>query len=509
MRHSLRNLDKVKEWYIDALYNKEYIRDKNVRYREVQIHTDIPETRLILQDAQKELGIDLEIGYRENTEALLASSLLTLCKEFAVVDENKRLHLFVFTSAAPELAAEIVENEKGYKSWGNNVFTLSAPTPCPQKSSRSAHEMQYRYLQPFFDTVREIVTSFPPVSYEKTRRIDAAAPKNVVVYHPFDLFLQVRFIDDPKLGTELLEEQDDSKIEQNTETLEILFPISDETKRPEISVLAIKLVTNDFEIINGNEKKLYIPLETRSDVLIFNLVPKRPGSCQLNIFIHQTENILVRQIPYSLNALSEPNSPDQSQLVKCLNLNFESTDNGVTGQNSFWQNLAQSSRKVKKRISSFVKNSRNQDEILSTVKPIIIMISDKTSKEQINAILESLQKGGMDNIAGDVSLGFGGGQNNDETNFVLATIISTISVLSTLDSAPKKSLFKKRFADNSEERPKEQLVKSLTPSDVALILQHYNITLPESKLNELVNALVTVIGELYNRHGQANTEFDA
>jgi hypothetical protein len=111
-------------------------------------------------------------------------------------------------------------------------------------------------------------------SVPRRRRVDAAAPTRVVVSKPFDLLVQVRFIDSPSLGLEdWPTRRRPESAEQVSEMVELTHP-RDATGRLQDARLEIRVVAPQFMLHGTDRCLLAVPPNEYSKRLLFSLTPQ-------------------------------------------------------------------------------------------------------------------------------------------------------------------------------------------------------------------------------------------
>ena len=93
------------------------------------------------------------LSFLENTESMGDEAMLRMCKEYAKVSQERPV-IFIADADNPKIIREMSESEKGFKSWGNNVFSFCLPTP--------PHRTKYQKISiEFYYTDEEIATPDP------------------------------------------------------------------------------------------------------------------------------------------------------------------------------------------------------------------------------------------------------------------------------------------------------------------------------------------------------------
>jgi RNA-directed DNA polymerase len=103
-----------------------------------------------LKNAQKKLNIILDIFYHEDIKEIGDTLLLRDCEVYAKVFQQTPL-IFIFDRDNPQIINKVSESDKGYKYWGNNVFSFAIPIP--------DHRRNYENISiEFYYTDNEIAT---------------------------------------------------------------------------------------------------------------------------------------------------------------------------------------------------------------------------------------------------------------------------------------------------------------------------------------------------------------
>lgn len=82
----------------------------------------------ILKRAQQNLRPSLKIKFHETEKNIGDEKLLRKLETFSE-RENSAPIIFVFDRDNPEMVAKVYDSQKGYKEWGNNVYSLVLPIP--------------------------------------------------------------------------------------------------------------------------------------------------------------------------------------------------------------------------------------------------------------------------------------------------------------------------------------------------------------------------------------------
>lgn len=84
---------------------------------------------MILEKAKKRLNIELNIDFHKPKEDLGKENLIRMCENFSKIHQPKPL-IFIFDrDLNEEETKKVMDNSKGYKYWGNNVFSFILPVP--------------------------------------------------------------------------------------------------------------------------------------------------------------------------------------------------------------------------------------------------------------------------------------------------------------------------------------------------------------------------------------------
>lgn len=106
---------------------------------------------MILKKAKEKLNIGLDIELYEPQEDLGKDNLMSMCKAFSKVHQPRPL-IFIFDRDLKESEVrKVMDDSKGYKDWGNNVFSFILPVP--------SHREKYKNITiEMFFTDEEIKT---------------------------------------------------------------------------------------------------------------------------------------------------------------------------------------------------------------------------------------------------------------------------------------------------------------------------------------------------------------
>ncbi len=92
---------------------------------------------MILKKAKEELSIDLNIDFYKTDEDLGKDNLIRMCRDFSKIHQSKPL-IFIFDRDLEEKEKKkVMDDSKGYKDWGNNVFSFILPEPSHRKGYKN------------------------------------------------------------------------------------------------------------------------------------------------------------------------------------------------------------------------------------------------------------------------------------------------------------------------------------------------------------------------------------
>jgi len=92
---------------------------------------------MILEKAKEKLNIDLDIDFHKPKEDLGKDNLIRMCGDFSKIHQPKPL-IFIFDRDLNEKETKkVMDDSKGYKYWGNNVFSFILPAPSHRKEYKN------------------------------------------------------------------------------------------------------------------------------------------------------------------------------------------------------------------------------------------------------------------------------------------------------------------------------------------------------------------------------------
>jgi len=92
---------------------------------------------MILEKAKEKLGTDLNTDFHEPDEDLGKDNLMRMCENFSKIRQSKPL-IFIFDRDLSEKETKkVMDDSKGYKDWGNNVFSFILPVPSHRKEYKN------------------------------------------------------------------------------------------------------------------------------------------------------------------------------------------------------------------------------------------------------------------------------------------------------------------------------------------------------------------------------------
>jgi len=92
---------------------------------------------MILEKAKKKLNIDLDIDFHKPKEDLGKDNLIRMCEDFSKIHQPKPL-IFIFDrDLNGKETKKVMDDSKGYKYWGNNVFSFILPVPSHRKKYKN------------------------------------------------------------------------------------------------------------------------------------------------------------------------------------------------------------------------------------------------------------------------------------------------------------------------------------------------------------------------------------
>lgn len=95
-----------------------------------------------LKHAQKQLGLNLNIGFKQAEDAIGDDWLFKKCKAFAEEKQHVK-HIFIFDHDKPDIVKKVMDGNR-YRNWGNNVFSFAIPIPNHREGyEKVAIEMYY------------------------------------------------------------------------------------------------------------------------------------------------------------------------------------------------------------------------------------------------------------------------------------------------------------------------------------------------------------------------------
>jgi hypothetical protein len=121
-----------------------------------------------LKHAFQELGVGTRLGFHESDDDLGDDQLLKQCIALARVQQQPPA-IFIFDRDNDEIVRKVEDSERGYKSWGNNVYSFAIPTPA-HRSDQSAICIEFYYTDDELRTLDKfgrrlfLSTEFNPAS---------------------------------------------------------------------------------------------------------------------------------------------------------------------------------------------------------------------------------------------------------------------------------------------------------------------------------------------------------
>lgn len=92
---------------------------------------------MILEKAKEKLNVNLDFDFHKPKEDLGKSNLIKMCESFSNVYQSKPL-IFIFDRDLEEKEKrKVMDDLKGYKDWGNNVFSFILPEPSHRKGYKN------------------------------------------------------------------------------------------------------------------------------------------------------------------------------------------------------------------------------------------------------------------------------------------------------------------------------------------------------------------------------------
>jgi len=92
---------------------------------------------MILEKAKEKLDVKLDFDFHKPKEDLGKSNLIKMCESFSKVYQPKPL-IFIFDRDLEEKEKrKVMDDLKGYKDWGNNVFSFILPEPSHRKGYKN------------------------------------------------------------------------------------------------------------------------------------------------------------------------------------------------------------------------------------------------------------------------------------------------------------------------------------------------------------------------------------
>lgn len=85
-----------------------------------------------LKKAKEKLQLNLDVFFHEEKGDMGDTVLFHMCKIYSKLPQLKPF-IFVFDRDNPKIIKDILEKDKEYKDWGNNVFSFAIPVPDHRK----------------------------------------------------------------------------------------------------------------------------------------------------------------------------------------------------------------------------------------------------------------------------------------------------------------------------------------------------------------------------------------
>ena len=120
------------EGSIDIYVNLVKLEDKSSRLKKPIIFTEGKTDWMILKRAQDKLNIDLNLAFHESDKDLGCDKLLELCKNTSFLPHEYPI-TFIFDRDIIKIIKEADNEKDGFKTWGNNVFSIVLPIPFHRK----------------------------------------------------------------------------------------------------------------------------------------------------------------------------------------------------------------------------------------------------------------------------------------------------------------------------------------------------------------------------------------
>lgn len=125
-KNTLEKFNKVGENYRKQKINLE---EKIKAITKPLIITEGKTDWMILEKAKEKLNINLDIDFYKLEENLGKSYLIRMCEDFSKISQSRPL-IFIFDRDLSEKEIkEVMDDSKGYKDWGNNIFSFILPVP--------------------------------------------------------------------------------------------------------------------------------------------------------------------------------------------------------------------------------------------------------------------------------------------------------------------------------------------------------------------------------------------
>jgi len=130
-------LEKFNKMGEDYLKQKEVLEKKLQSLGKPLIITEGKTDWMILEKAKEKLSIDLNIDFYKTDEDLGKDNLIRMCGDFSKIHQSKPL-IFIFDRDLEEKEKKkVMDDSKGYKDWGNNVFSFVLPEPSHRKGYKN------------------------------------------------------------------------------------------------------------------------------------------------------------------------------------------------------------------------------------------------------------------------------------------------------------------------------------------------------------------------------------
>jgi hypothetical protein len=138
------------------------------------------------------------------------------------------------------------------------------------------------------------------------RRIDAAAPSWLPTGHSFDLFVQVRFSDSPRLGREDWPvESRPADVQQASDVVRLAFPVNTWTGALEGAVILVKVVAPDFVVEGQPEQLVEVPPDDYSKRVGFLMRTTKAGACRINVEVYRQDRVWLGVMPVDMRVGGE------------------------------------------------------------------------------------------------------------------------------------------------------------------------------------------------------------